>query len=194
MSTIAFANHIIEKLQASISTNGATYTADTPINAQRAIAEAITEYLIANTTINISYTGMLINGGANDPILSDTMKITGKCAEIGKPSDFISWVNKIQSVIASSFTVFSPGQNGVSVSFKPFNPSQGALIIQQAELATASQNNQQRPSQAAWEVICGKIIDWLTSEAGKNPQAKTLSATRPGISTGTATLTSITIL
>lgn len=193
MGKIAFANHVIEKLQASISTNGATYTSDTPINAQRAIAEAITEYLVANTTINISYVGILTNGGSSDQVVSDAMKITGQCAEIGKPSDFISWVNKIQSVIASSFTVLSPGQNGVTVSFKPFNPSQGALIVQQEELASASQNNQQRPSQAVWEVICGKILDWLTSETGKNPQAKALSATRPGISTGTVTLTSITI-
>lgn len=193
MGKTAFANHIIEKLQASISTNGATYTADTPIKAQEAIAEAITEYLVANTAINVSYTGILTNGDTTDPIKLDTIKITGKCAEMGRPSDFMSWVNKIQSVIASSFMVLSPGQNGVTVSFKPFNPSHGALIIQQEELAIASQNNQQRPSQAVWEVICGKIIDWLTSEIGKNPQAKELSAARPGISTGTAALTSITI-
>lgn len=193
MSKIAFANHIIEKLQSSISTNGATYTSDTPINAQRAIAEAITEYLVANTTINVSYTGILTNGGTADPIASDTMKITGECAEIDKPLDFLSWVNNIQSVIASSFSVLSPGQNGITASFKPFNPSQGALIIQQKELAAASQNNQQRPSRAVWEVICGKIIDWLTSEAGKNPQAKSISAIRDKTSTGTVSLVSITI-
>lgn len=193
MSKVAFANHIIDKLQTAISINGATYTADTPSKAQKAIAEAITEYLVANTTVNISYAGILANGGTTDPTVSDSMKITGQCAEIGKPSDFTSWVNKIQSVIASSFSVLSPGQKGVSVSFKPFNPSQGALIIQQAELVNASQNNQQRPSQAVWEVICGKILDWLTSESGKNKQAKAISASRSGVSTGTASLVSITI-
>lgn len=193
MGKTAFASLVIAKLKATISTDGATYTVDTPDKAQTAIAEAITEYLIANTTVTISYSGTLSTGTGKDPITTDTMKITGTCAKIGKPLDFITWVNKIQSVIASSFSVVSPGANGVITTFLPFNPTANALQISQSDLLNAYKNNISSPMQAVWEVICGKILDWLNSSNGKNPMATKLSATRTGISSGTASLASIAI-
>lgn len=193
MGKTAFANLVITKLKATIGNDGSLYTAQTPIAAQTAIAQAITEYLIANTTINISYTGTLNTGTGADSVVKDTMKITGSCATTGKPSDFQAWVNKLQSVIATSFSVVSPGANGVVVTFLPFNPTVGALQISQKDLNDTFQNNMSNPLLAVWEFICGKIIDWLNSATGTNPTATALTATRTGISTGVASLVSISV-
>lgn len=193
MGKATFASLVIAKLKSAVGTDGATYTADTPDKAQTAIAEAITEYLIANAVITISYSGTLTTDTGTDPTITDTMKITGTCAKIGKPSDFIAWVNKIQSVIASSFSVVSPGASGVITTFKPFSPAINALQISQSDLYNAYKNNVSAPMQSVWEVICGKILDWLNSPNGKNPTATALPATRTGVSAGTASLVSITI-
>lgn len=193
MGKTEFANLMITKLKDSIENDGSLYTEQTPIKAQTAIAEAITEYLIANTTINISYAGVLISGTGADSVVQDTMKITGTCDTIGKPSDYQSWVTKLQSVIASSFSVVSPGENGVEVTFLPFNPIEKALQIPQEDLNKTFQSNINSPLQPVWEFICGQIIDWLNSTTGQNPSAVSLPATRTGVSTGTASLISITV-
>lgn len=193
MGKTTFASLIITKLRAAVGTDGATYTVITPEAAQRAIADAITEYLIANTTISISYAGTLNTGSGVDSITTDTMKINGKCDTIGKPSDFVSWVNKIQAVIASSFSVASPGIGGVATTFKPFNPTAGALTVTLSDLNSAYKNNPSDPTQVVWEAVCEKILSWLNSEVGKNPTATAVTATRAGVSTGTASLVKITI-
>lgn len=193
MGKTAFASLIISKLKSAIGTDGATYTSDTPDKAQKAIANAITEYLVTNTSVKISYNGILTSGTGADNVTEDTMKILGECSTIGKPSDFIAWVNKIQSVIASSFFVVSPSEKGIVVNFKPFNPTANALTIQQSKLLSVYQNNTESPTQAVWEAICGKILDWLNSGSGKNPTAISLPATRTGVSSGTASLVSISV-
>ena len=193
MGKTAFANLVIAKLKAAVGSDGSLYTEQTPAKAQSAIAEAITEYLITNTTITISYAGVLTSGKGVDSVVQDTMKITGTCGTTGRPSDYQSWVNKLQSAIASAFSVVSPGTNGVEVAFLPFNPTTNVLQISQEELNDTFQSNIDNPLQSVWEFICGQIIDWLNSTTGKNPSATSLPATRTGISTGTASLVSIVV-
>lgn len=193
MGKTAFANLIVSKLKSAVGVDGATYTSDTPNKAQKAIIDSITEYLTAHTSIKISYNGVLTSGTGVDSVIEDTMKITSNSKTIGKPLNFLIWVNSIQQVIASSFTVVFPGEKGVIVDFKPFNPTSNALIILQTDLLAAHQNNVNTPVQAVWEVICGKILDWLNSELGKNPAATNLPATRTGVSSGIASLISISV-
>ena len=193
MGKTAFANLVITKLRTAVGSDGSLYTEQTPAKAQTAIAEAITEYLIANTTITISYAGVLTSGKGVDSVVQDTMKIAGTCGTTGKPSDYQSWVNKLQSAIASAFSVVSPGANGVEVTFSPFNPTTNALQISQESLNDTFQDNINNPLQSVWEFICGQIIDWLNSATGKNPSAASLPAARTGISTGTASLVSIAV-
>lgn len=193
MGKTAFASLIISKLKSAIGTDGTTYASDTPDKAQKAIADAITEYLIKNTSVKISYSGILASGTGTDPTVEDSMKISGKCSVIGKPTSFLAWVDNVQQVIASSFSVISPGEKGVATDFKPFNQTAKALAIQQKDLLAAYQNNTKAPAQNVWEVICGKILDWLNSELGKNPTAVGLPATRTGVSSGTASLVSISV-
>lgn len=192
MSKTIFANLILTNLQGAIGHDSSQYTNATSTLAQSAIATAITQYLIANTTITISYNGVLTNGGA-DVIASDTMKIAGTCATLSIPSDFNSWVAALQSSIASSFVVTPPSTQGVITTFQPFNSAVGALQISQSDLKTAHNNNIKAPALSVWEVICGKILDWLNSSSGKNPAATAITATRTGVSSGTATLVSISV-
>lgn len=193
MGKEAFAKLVRDKVTGALGAYGGAYNSSTPAMAQSAIAEAITEYLTAHTTINVLYNGVMTSGGSKDVVTKDTMTITGKCATTGVPSSFQAWVVKIQSVIASSFSVALPGKAGVLATFKPFNPTSNALSITQSSLKEAWDGNKDNPSQIVWEVICGKILDWLNSPAGKNPTATNIPASRAGASTGTVSIISINV-
>lgn len=193
MSKESFASTIVDKLRASVGSDGSMYSQNTATLAQSAISEAITEYLIANTTINISYDGVLTSGGA-DVILSDTMKIAGKCVLSTVPSQYDAWIETLQSSIASAFMVQSPSTQGVVTEFLPFNNQVGALKIPQSNLKSAHSSNLNNPALAVWTELCGGIMDWLNSETGKNASAMSVVASRTGISTGTANLLSISIV
>lgn len=194
MGKAMFASVVVGKLREAIGTDGAKYESDTPVKAQEAIAEAITEYLVANTTVEIAYNGTLNTGTGADPITVDSMKVSGKCEGIGKPSDYETWVKKMQEMIAKTFVVVSPGVGGIVTTFKPFNATEGALKIEQNKLREAYQSATSNYAQAVWEVICGEILDWLNSDMGKNPTAKGVAATRTGISTGVASLERVTVV
>lgn len=59
MSRTAFAQTIIAKLEAAIHRDGLSFTEGTAPIAMQAVAAGITEYLIANTKVIISYSGMI---------------------------------------------------------------------------------------------------------------------------------------
>lgn len=193
MGKETFAKLVRDKVTGALGANGGMYNSNTPSMAQSAIAEAITEYLMTHTTIDVLYNGVMTSGGSKDSVTKDTMTITGECATTGVPSSFQTWVVKIQSVIASSFSVTLPGKAGVQATFKPFNPTPNTLSITQSSLKEAWDGNKNNPSQIVWEVICGKILDWLNSPAGKNPSATNIPASRTGVSTGTVSIVSINV-
>ena len=193
MSKESFANLIVSKLKSVVGNDGSKYSTNTASLAQSAIAEAITEYLIANTTITISYNGIATAGGA-DIIAADTMKIMGDCELSDTPSQFSAWVMALQTAIASAFIVQSPSTQGVITEFKPFSNMPGALQISQSALKTAHISNPQNPTLAVWSELCGGILNWLNSEAGKNAAAIGVVASRSGISTGSANLLSISVV
>ena len=192
MSKENFANLVLTKLKAVVGDDGSKYSSNTATLAQSAIADAITEYLVANTTITISYTGVSASGSA-DVIASDTMKIVGSCTPIATPANFASWVIAVQSSIASAFVVQSPSIQGVITTFQPFSNAAGTLQIPQSDLKSSHENNLKAPMSSVWSVICGNILDWLNSPAGMNVAASAVEATRSGVSSGTATLLSITV-
>lgn len=193
MSKEAFANLVVTKLKSTIGTDGTKYSAMTATEAQNAIAEAITQYLVANTRINIAYNGVFDNGSGADVIEADSMQLEGTCSSTGRPSDYASWISNLQSAIAFSFSVRSPSTNGVLATFKPFNPTAGSLTIPQSKLAAACTGNSTNPTLAVWGVICGSIIDWINTGKGKNPTIATVPATRNGASTGSVSLVSIVV-
>lgn len=192
MSKESFASLVLTKLKASVGDDGSKYSDNTATLAQSAIAAAITEYLVANTTITISYDGVLTSGGA-DVIASDTMKIAGSCQLTSVPTQFDSWVATLQSAIASAFVTQPPSTQGVVTAFPPFSSITGALQIPQSKLKAAHEANAKAPALSVWSEVCGAILDWLNSAAGLNPNAVAITATRSGISSGTATLLSISV-
>lgn len=192
MSKESFASLVLTKLKAAVGGDGSKYSSNTATLAQSAIADAITEYLVANTTVTISYGGVLTSGGA-DVIASDTMKITGSCQLKSVPTQFDSWVATLQSAIASAFVVQPPSTQGVVTAFSPFSSVTGALQISQSKLKAAHKANTTNPALSVWSEVCGAILDWLNSTAGLNLNAVAITATRSGISSGTATLLSIKV-
>lgn len=193
MSKESFASLIVSKLKSAVGNDGSRYSANTAALAQSAIAEAITEYLVANTIITISYNGMATAGGA-DVIASDTMEIVGNCQLTSTPSQFSAWVMTLQTAIASAFVVQSPSTQGIITEFQPFSNMPGALQISQSALKTAHTSNPQNPTLSVWSELCGGILDWLNSEAGKNAAAIGVAASRSGISAGSANLLSISVV
>lgn len=192
MSATAFASLIISKLASSIGTEGTKYGNDSVTLAQSAIAEAISEYLIANTTVIIQYSGTLTNGSP-DPIVTDTLRIAGACTPTSVPQNFNAWVMELQQSIASSFLVSPPGIiNAVTTTFLPFSNIAGTLQIPQSSLKSIHESNLNNPQLAVWQIICEDILAWANSESGKNPTIIGVPATR-AVSSGTATLTSIIV-
>lgn len=192
MSKSSFASLVCSKIKAAVGDSGMNYDSSSPQAAQSAIASAITEYLVANVKVNVSYTGTL-NSGGTDPVTSDVFTLTGSCDSVSTPGSYDAWLASIQQSIASAFSGLSPGTSGVVATFKPFTPTVDSLIIPQSDLKSAHEGNLKDPMQSVWEVICGGIIDWINSESCINPAAKGVAATRSETSTGTLSVTKITI-
>ena len=192
MSKENFASLVLTKLRAAVGNDSSAYSSGTAVSAQSAIGEAVTEYLVANTIVTISYNGVLASGG-EDVIAADTIKISGSCQLTSVPAQFNSWVAALQSAIASAFVVQPPSTQGIVTSFQPFSSIAGALQIPLSKLKNAHEGNIANPALSVWTEVCGGILDWLNSAAGLNPNAVAIAAIRSGISSGTATLLSINV-
>lgn len=190
MSAEAFANTIISKLRSNVGTDGGGYTNSTPKLAQRAISEAITEYLIANTTVTAVYQGTLNSGGI-DPINLDNFSLTGVCTSPIAPPSFTFWQRSLQNSIASSFSLESPNKSGIITNIFPIAPS--GLTIYQNKLKSIVENNKQNPLELVWQSFCTDILAWLNSSSALR-QIPPQPASHGTISTGTLSPISIKVL
>lgn len=190
MSKSAFAQTIISKLKGSIGTSGKDYSAGSASAAMSAVAAGITEYLIANTTVTITYSGIVASAYPYpDPIVTDTFKIVGTCAPTGPSNSFDSWIKQIEANIIAGFQLAPMGNAGIVFVQKPFINT-GILTVQ-ANLKATHDVGDEDPQQKVWEVVCGGIMDWINGLA-MNPAPG--SASRPSApSTGMGTITKITI-
>lgn len=180
MSKSDFAKAIINQLQGAIGTEGKNYSESSATSAMSAVATAITNYLIANTKVTISYAGIIPSTPpANDPITTDTFKIVGSCAPTGPSNSFDAWIKQIEANIIAGFQLAPKGDNGIVFSMPPFlNPG---IATTQSQLKSAHDVSDESPQQGIWEIVCGGIMDWINSTAmnttpggGTNP--KTSSA------------------
>lgn len=190
MSAETFANTIVGKLKASVGTDGGRYSNSTPMLAQRAISEAITEYLIANTTITAVYQGTLNTGGV-DPVQLDSFSLAGFCLPPATPSSFMFWQKSLQNSIASSFSLESPNRSGIITNVLPINPD--GLTIYQGKFKSIMESNKQNPLESVWQSFCSDILAWLNSPSTVR-QMPPQPASRSAISTGTLSLVSIKVL
>lgn len=190
MSKAAFAQTIISKLKSTIGTSGNDYNSGSASTAMSAVAAGITEYLIANTKVTISYSGMVASAYPYpDPIVTDTFSIVGTCAPTGPSNSFDAWIKQIEANIIAGFQLAPSGNAGIVFVQKPFLNI--GIVTTQANLKATHDIEDKDPQQKVWEVVCGGIMDWINALA-MNPTPG--SASRPTApSTGIATITKITI-
>lgn len=190
MSKTAFAKTIIAKLNSSIGTNGGSYTSGSASSAMEAVAAGITEYLIANTKVEISYSGIVASTVPYpDPIIMDSFKIIGKCTPASPSNGFDNWIKQIEANIIAGFQLASMGNAGIVFSQKPFlNPG---IVTNQSNLKVAHDIADESPQQKVWEVVCEGIMNWINGIAKNNMPGSASRPTAP--STGTASIIKITL-
>lgn len=190
MSKTAFAQTIISKLKAAIGTDGGSYTSGSALSAMAAVAQGITEYLIANTTVTIVYAGIVsATVPYPDPIIVDTFKIIGTCAPPSPANSFDSWIKQIETNIIIGFQLAPSGNAGVVFTQKPFLNI--GIKTMQENLKSVHDVSDKDPQLKVWEVVCGGIMDWINSVALNSIAGPASRPTAP--SAGTASITKITI-
>ena len=190
MSKSAFASAIINKMKGAISTDGLSYNSGTASAAMSAVAQAITEYLIANTTVTVAYVGIIPGTPPSpDPVTIDTFKIVGTCAPPGPSNSFDAWLLQLQNNIIAGFQLAPMGNAGVVFPMKPFLAP--GVTTNQMSLKSAHNVGDTDPQQKIWEIVCDGIIQWINGTA-MNPAPGV--GTRPtGPSSGIANITKITL-
>lgn len=184
MPASSFADLMISKLESSIGKDGYSYSSSTPNIANQAVAEGITEYLTQNTTINITYAGVMPNGSP-DPIVTDVCKVTGTCSP-PSGTEFDPWIKSLESNIVSGFFI-DRGTAGVTP-LAPKNSYLPGLSLNRSMIQSVHESNLEDPQKPVWETICNAILIWLNAtNAGPYP-ASTSS------STGTATVIKTTVI
>lgn len=191
MSKTAFAQTIIDKLNAAIGKDGSSYTQGSATSAMAAIAQGITEYLIANTTVYASYAGIIpsVPSPIPDPVVADTFKIVGTCAPTGPSDHFDNWIKQIEENIIAGFQLAPTGIAGLVFSTKPFLNI--GVATMQENLKSVHNINDESPQQKVWEVVCGGIMDWINTMALNSIPGAASRPTAP--STGIASITKILI-
>lgn len=177
-------------MKAAIGTDGSGYSSGTANAAMTAVAQAITEYLIANTKVMVSYVGIIPGEPPTpDPVVTDTFQIVGTCAPPGPSNSFDAWLLQIQTNIVAGFMLAPLGQAGIAFVQKPFFAP--GVTTTQVNLKNAHDVGDKDPQQKIWEIICDGIMQWInTSAINPAPGAAERSTVS---STGTATITKITI-
>ena len=163
-----FADLIISEMKSAIGQNGENFTKDTPNIANKTIAKAITTYLLNNTTVSVSYSGIIPGTPpVPDPTVTDVLRITGECKVPGVSDNFDSWVSEIGSNIQNGFFLEN-GLAGVTTtspnSILCFDGT--PLSIKRDEIKSIHEGNFNDPQKAVWEFICERIITWLSNISG----------------------------
>lgn len=190
MSKKSFASLIISKMKGAIGTDGHSFGDGTANSAMAAVSQAITEYLVANTQVTVTYVGIIPGTPPTpDPVVTDVFKIVGSCAPPSPSQNFDEWLLQLQNNVIGGFQLAPSGNAGVVFPMKPFlAPS---ITITQQDLKSAHSVDDEEPQQKIWEIVCDGIMKWINGTA-LNPAVG--AGSRPsGPSTGTANIVKIVI-
>lgn len=190
MSKTEFASAIIGQLQQAIGTDGSRYGSSVTASSMNAVGNAITSYLIAHTTVTVSYSGIIPGAPPQpDPLITDTFRIVGSCVLPSTNDSFDSWLLKIGSAISAGFSLAPQGNAGLVFVQKPFlNLS---IPLTQSRLKSEHNPQDKSPQQKIWEIVCDSVMNWCSAVA---PNKVAGAATHPSVaSTGTASITQIVI-
>lgn len=190
MGKTEFARVIISKLSDAIGTDGTIFTTDTAASAMQAVAEGITDYIIANTTVIISYQGTIPGPPSiTDPLVVDTFSLTGTCAATGPSNGFDSWIKQIEANIISGFFLEKTGENGVAfiAPQAAFVKSEPGILIKGETLKAKHDPADKNPQLKIWEAICDGIIQWINSSAANMTLASAGNTKTSSVGTGAIT-------
>lgn len=176
MGKTAFARCIIDALASSIGRDGTVYDSSSPGIANQAIAQAVTDYLIANTEVVSSYSGMI--GSVADSVVEDKHRLKESCAPVGTKDNLGDWLNELCDHIKNGFMV-DTGEKGVVFDCKPIHSGTASL----PDLSPIPHSDSDDPQLECWELICESLINWINSQPPTSP----VSGSRPSAgSSGTA--------
>ena len=191
MPASSFADIIIDNLDSAIGKDSSKFSKSTPDSANKAIADAITSYLLDNTTITVSYTGIIPGTPPSpDPVVVDILEIEGKCEPPGTATNFNDWILDLGAKIQNGFFL-SKGKAGITTevpkSIKCFT-GLPLIIDRDSKLKSVHEGNIDNPQKAIWETICSEIINWLNSISGIPFTGKNEKSGSKGSGTTTITL------
>lgn len=190
MPAQAFAQAIIGQLNGAIGTDGNSFTTGSASIAMTAVATAMTNYIVANTLVTVTYAGIIPGVPPSpDPLITDVFNIIGTVAPTGPSDGFDSWIKLIEANIIAGFTLAPMGTAGLVFPTVPFaNPG---IMTTQAQLYAVHDITDASPQLKVWTVVCQGIMDWINGLAfNAVPGACTNSKTG---SAGTASIVKIVI-
>lgn len=131
------------------------------VNHPTTVANAIADYLIGNTSVKVSYSG-IISGILPDPVISDTLKVTGGCATLIN-TDINSYIQSIDLNISAGLFL-DMGIAGVAPTVLTPAFITGLGLTQddiKGAHIKALEAESSTPNVIIWEEISKKIIEWL---------------------------------
>ena len=188
------ADNIISELQNELGTSGDNYDESTPTKANKAIAKAISDYIKQNTTITISYVGVIPTvPPVPDPLVSDIFKVTGECAPVSIVPNFDTWLIQLATNIQLGFQLQTNGVTALvcgtpTLCFMGITPFTGNQIT--LGLKELHNSNSDNPQKAVWTAISNVIWTWLNMMVVPTPFLCTNPLTG---STGTGMIAKITV-
>lgn len=156
MSKSSFASLIISHLNSQVGSIGSSYNSSTPSISSLAVSSAVTEYLVGNVKISISYTGTDSSGKPD--VVSDSVGVIGNVAPpIG--TTLKDWLGSLESNIVSGLMISS--SPGLVVPISPTPAFRPGLIV--PDLYSMIGDSNKSAQKIAWEGICSSILVWLNS-------------------------------
>lgn len=187
MSKQSFASLIVSKIKSAVGNDGSKFTSSTPMQINTAISLACQEYIIDNTKISVSYTGVIPGTPPVPDITTDMEKVMGTVAPISG-NNFSSWILSLETNIISGLFI-APG-TALVTPLAPTPAFMKGLSISQSDLYSATGDENKDAQRIAWETICDKIIMWINS----TPNAGLSYPSSHVASTGTSTIIKTTIV
>ncbi len=171
--------------------DGSKYTSGTPTQVNTLLGTEITNYILGNTTISVTYTGTIPGippvpeTGADPGVL-----VVGVCAPpVGVTFD--SWLASLEVNIKTGFLVSAGPVVKPITPILPFNfpIPLNTFVNQELVKSTVGDNPGENTYIDVWETICDGIVRWMTTQV---PVPPVYPASIVGV--GVATIIKISVI
>ena len=171
--------------------DGTAYNSGTPTLINTMLGTEITNYILTNTLVAVTYTGTIPGTPPMPEVGADPgVKVIGTCAPpVGITFD--SWLSSLEMNIKTGFMI-SAGPVVKPITPIPiFNslPAPLMTFVTQEDIKNAAGDNKEGAYIKVWSRLCDGIVNWITTQL---PVPPTYAASIIG--TGVATITKISII